>query len=226
VDVQLFINDAPYPHRATFNVYNLVTLVLHRDFEFPQLLRVFTLSQATFEPNELLGEAEVLKDIAKVTVRPYIDVGRPLEQIDLDGLVHFPQLLRPEGQIVRDWNEFVELADGNVGLVSTPPTLVASKGKLHLVDAVAIDVAEAPAWNKLPHVSAETFRWDMGQLLADGMPQMDVPDEFRRKPGAGWLEVKFAQVPVYLAWATEIDELIDACREAIAKRATIRTRME
>ena len=226
MDVQLFINDAPYPHRATFNVYNLVTLVLHRDFDFPLLLRMFTLSQASYDPHELLGEAEVLKDIARVTTRPYIDVGRPLEQIDLDGLVHFPQLLRPEGQIVRDWNQFVELSDGNVGLVSTPPTLVAAKGELHLIDAVAIDVAEAPQWTKMPHVSAEVFRWEGGQLLGDDMPVMDVPDEFRRKPGAGWLEVKFAKVPVYLAWAGEIDDLIEACREAIARRATIRTRME
>jgi hypothetical protein len=187
---------------------------------------MFTLSAATFEPNELLGEAEVLKDVAKVTMRPYIDVGRPLEQIDLDGLVHFPQLLRPEGQIVRDWNEFVELADGNVGLISTPPTLVAGKGELHLLDALAMEVAESPAWQKIPHVTADSFRWEAGQLLADGMPLMDVTDEFRRKPGAGWTEVKFAKVPVYLAWATEIEELIAACREAIARRASIRTRME
>jgi len=226
VDVQLFIDDAPYPHRATFNVYSLVTVVLHRDFDFPLLLRMFTLSQATFDAHELLGEVETLKDVARVTTRPYIDVGRPLEQIDLDGLVHFPQLLRPEGQIVRDWNEFVELADGNVGLVSTPPTLVAGKGKLYLVDAVATEVAEAPAWQKLPNVCADEFRWEMGQVLADGMPLMDVPDEFRRKPGAGWTQVRFAPVPVYLAWATETDDLIEACREAIARGAAVRTRME
>jgi hypothetical protein len=226
VDVQLFINDAPYPHRATFNIYNLVTLVLHRDFDFPLLLRMFTLSEVEFDAHELLGEAETLKDVARMTRRPYIDVGRPLEQIDLDGLVHFPQLLRPEGQIVRDWNEFVELADGNIGIVSTPPTLIAGGGKLHLVDALATEVALAPAWQKMPHVSAQVFRWEAGQLLGDDMPLMDVPDEFRRKPATGWAEARFAEVPVYAAWATEIDELIEACREAITRRATIRTRME
>ena len=134
---------------------------------------MFTRAAATFDPADLLREAEMLKDMAKGHHRPYIDVGRPLEQNDLEGLVNFPQLLQPEGQIVKDWGHFVNFDDGNVGFVATPPTLVAGRGRLHLVDAIATDVAEAMQWTGYEHITAETFEWTGGQLLADGVPCME-----------------------------------------------------
>jgi hypothetical protein len=225
VGFDLFVGDGTQPYRVTYNLYQLVSHVLHREFDFPQLVRMFTRAAAAFDPAELLGEAEVLKDMARGHVRPYVDVGRPLEGVELDGLVHFPRLLKPEGQIVTDWSEFVTLADGKMGLISTPPTLVAGRGKLHLVDAVAVAVADAPAWDKLERITADVFRWEAGQLLADGVPVMDVPKEFRR-PGGDWTEVRFARITVYEGWRDEIEDLIDACREGIRVRKPIRTRSD
>jgi hypothetical protein len=167
----------------------------------------------------------MLKDMAKGHHRPYIDVGRPLEQTDLEGLVHFPQLLNPEGQIVKDWGHFVNFDDDNIGFVATPPTLVAGRGRVHLVDAVATDVAEAMQWTAFPHITAERFEWTGGQLLADGVPCMEVPDEYLR-PSGTWRTVAYAKIAVYLAWADELDELTRACRDAIARRTIIRTTLE
>ncbi|MGB7161406.1 MAG: hypothetical protein WBD40_25330 [Tepidisphaeraceae bacterium] len=221
----LFIADSPEPYNVTYSLYHLVSFVLHREFDFPRHLQMFTRAAAQFDPSELLREAEMLKDMAKGNTRPYVDVDRPLEQIDLEGLVHFPQLLNPEGQIVKDWGHFVNFEDENVGFVATPPTLVAGRGRLHLVDAVAVDVAEANDWTGFQHITAETFEWTTGQLLADGVPCMDVPDEYLRPTGT-WRRVTFARVPVYLAWADELDELTKACRDAITKRVMIRTTMD
>ncbi len=222
---KLYVGDLPDAYGVTYGLYHLVSIVLHRDFDFPHHLQMFTRDAARFDPAELLREAEMLKDMAKGHARPYVDVGRPLEQIDLEGLVHFPQLLAPEGQIVKDWGHFVNFDDENVGFVATPPTLVAGRGQLHLVDAVATDVAEANVWTGFQHLTAERFEWTGGQLLADGVPCMNVPDEYLRPTGR-WRRVTFAKVSVYLAWADELDELSRACRDAIARRGAIRTTMD
>jgi hypothetical protein len=222
---QLHVGDSPEPYGVTYSLYHLVSLVLHHEFDFPRHLQMFTRSAAEFDPTDLLREAEMLKDMAKGHHRPYIDVGRPLEQNDLEGLINFPQLLKPEGQIVKDWGHFVNFDDGNVGFVATPPTLVAGRGRLHLVDAIATDVAEAMQWTGFEHITAETFEWRGGQLLADGVPCMSVPDEYLR-PNGTWLTIGFAKIPVYLAWAGELDELTRACRDGIARRAAIRTTLD
>jgi len=222
---ELHVGDAPETYGVTYGLYHLVSVVLHREFDFPEHLRMFTRAAAQFDPMNLLREAEMLKDMAKAHTRPYIDVGRPLEQIDLDGLVHFPQLLTGEAQIVKDWGHFVNFEDDNVGFVATPPTLVSGRGRLHLVDAIATDVADAMQWTSFPHITAEAFEWTGGQLLADGVPCMDVADEYLR-PNGTWRTVMFARVPVYLAWADELDELTRACREAIARKTDVRTKLE
>ena len=222
---ELHVGDSPETYGVTYSLYHLVSVVLHREVDFSRHLQMFTRAAATFDPIDLLREAEMLKDMARGHQRPYVDVGRPLEQIDLEGLVHFPQLINPEAQIVKDWGHFVNFDDGNVGYVATPPTLVAGRGLVHLVDAVATDVADAMQWTGYPHISAEVFEWTGGQLLADGVPCMEVPDEYRR-PSGTWRSVAFARVPVYLAWADELDELTRACREAITRKAHIRTTLD
>ena len=221
----LQLADSPTPYGVTYGLYHLVSHVLHREFDFPRHLQMFTRASAEFDPADLLREAEMLKDMARAHTRPYVDVGRPLEAIDLEGMIHFPQLLKPEGQIVKDWGHFVNFDDDNVGFVATPPTLVAGRGRLHLVDAIATDVAEAMQWTGFEHITAETFEWRGGQLLADGVPCMSVPDEYLR-PNGTWHALSFAKIPVYLAWAGELDELTRACREAIARRQMIRTTLD
>ena len=222
---ELHVGDSLDTYRVTYSLYHLVSVVLHREFDFSRHLQMFTRAAATFDPAELLREAEMLKDMAKGHLRPYVDVGRPLEANDLEGFTNFPQLLNPEGQIVKDWGHFVNFEGGNVGFVATPPTLVAGRGRLHLVDAVATDVAEASNWTAFQHLTAETFEWTGGQLLADGVPCMEVPDEYLRPTGT-WRTVTFTKVPVYLAWADELDELTRACRDAIARRTSIRTTLD
>ncbi|HEV2294955.1 MAG TPA: hypothetical protein VGR35_13965 [Tepidisphaeraceae bacterium] len=222
---ELHVGDSPEPYRVTYNLYHLVSLVLHREFDFPHHLRMFTRAAAEFDPLEVLREAEILKDMAKGHHRPYIDVGRPLERIDLEGLLHFPQLLSPEGQIVKDWGHFVNFDDDNIGFVATAPTLVAGRGRLHLVDAIATDVADALQWTGFEHITAQTFEWTGGQLLADGVPCVQVPDEYLR-PNGTWQTVTFAKIPVYLAWADELDELTRACQDALARKVMIRTKLD
>ncbi len=222
---ELHVHDSPEPYGVTYGLYHLVSLVLHREFDFPGHLQMFTRAQATFDPLDLLREAEMLKDMAKGHHRPYVDVGRPLEANDLEGLLNFPQLLHPEGQIVKDWGHFVNFDDDSVGFVATPPTLVAGRGLLHLVDAIATDVADAMEWTGFEHLAARTFEWTGGQLLADGVPCMELPDEYRR-PSGTWRTISFAKVPVYLAWADELDELTRACRDAIARKTMIRTTLD
>ena len=222
---ELHVGDAREAYRVTYNLYHLVSVVLHREFDFPGHLQMFTRSAAEFDPLDLLREAEILKDMAKAHQRPYVDVGRPLEQIDLEGLVHFPQLLKPEGQIVKDWGHFVNFDDESIGFVATPPTLVAGRGVLHLVDAVATDVADAGEWTAFERITAQTFEWTNGQLLADGVPCMEVPDEYLRPTGT-WHAISFARIPVYLAWADELEELTRACRDAMARKTNIRTTLE
>ncbi len=222
---ELHVGDSPKPYGVTYSLYHLVSVVLQREFNFPSHLQMFTRAAATFDPIDLLRETEMMKDMAKAHHRPYVDVGRPLEAIDLEGLVHFPQQLKPEGQIVKDWGHFVNLDDGNVGFVATPPTLVAGRGLLHLVDAVATDVAEAMQWTGFEHLTAKRFEWTGGQLLADGVPCMDVPDEYLRPTGT-WRSITFARIPVYLAWADELEELTRACRDAMARGVMIRTLLE
>ncbi len=222
---ELHVGDSPQPYGVTYSLYHLVSLVLHHEFDFPSHLQMFTRAAAEFDPLDLLREAEMLKDMAKGHHRPYVDVGRPLEQNDLDGLINFPQLLSPEGQIVKDWGHFVNFDDDSVGFVATPPTLVAGRGVLHLVDAIATDVAEAMQWTGFEHLTAQTFEWTNGQLLADGVPCMELPDEYRR-PSGTWRTISFAKVPVYLAWADELDELTRACHDAIARGVMIRTTLE
>jgi hypothetical protein len=222
---ELHVGDSPDPYGVTYSLCHLVSVVLHREFDFTRHLQMFTRAAAQFDPRDLLREAEMLKDMARAHHRPYVDVGRPLEQIDLEGLVHFPQLINPEAQIVKDWGHFVNFDDDNVGFVATPPTLIAGRGVLHLVDAIATDVAEANEWTVYPHLTAETFEWTGGQLLADGVPCMDVPDEYLRPLGT-WHSVTFTTIPVYLAWADELEELTKACHDAIARRAVIRTTLD
>ena len=222
---ELHVGDSPPPYGVTYSLYHLVSVVLHREFDFPGHLQMFTRPRAQLDPMDLLREAEMLKDMAKAHHRPYVDVGRPLEPGDLEGLVNFPQLLHPEAQVVKDWGHFVNFDDDSVAFVATPPTLVAGRGRLHLVDAVATDVAEAMEWTGFEHLTAERFEWTGGQLLADGVPCMDVPDEYLRPVGT-WRSVAFARVPVYLAWADELDELTRACREAIARKTHIRTTLD
>jgi hypothetical protein len=222
---ELHVGDSPAPYGVTYSLYHLVSVVLHREFDFARHLQMFTRAAATFDPVDLLREAEILKDMAKGHHRPYIEVGRPLEGSDLEGLIHFPQLMKPEGQIVKDWGHFVNFDEENVGFVATPPTLVAGRALLHLVDAVATDVADAMQWTGYPHISAAQFEWTGGQLLADGVPCMDVPDEYLR-PNGTWRTVTFTKIPVYLAWADELDELTRACRDAIARKAIIRTTLD
>ncbi len=222
---ELHVHNSHEPYGVTYSLYHLVSLVLHHEFDFPSHLQMFTRARTTLDPLDLLREAEMLKDMAKGHHRPYVDVGRPLEQNDLEGLINFPQLLQPEGQIVKDWGHFVNFDDDSVGFVATPPTLVAGRGLLHLVDAIATDVAEAMDWTGFEHLTAQRFEWTGGQLLADGMPCMNVPDEYRRANGT-WRSVSFAKIPVYLAWADELDELTRACREAIARQTVIRTTLD
>jgi len=222
---ELHVGDSPETYGVTYSLYQLVSAVLHREFDFARHLHMFTRAAAEFDPVDLLREAEMLKDMAKAHSRPYIDVGRPLEAIDLEGMIHFPQLLRPEGQIVKDWGHFVNFDEENIGFVATPPTLVSGRGRLFLIDRIAIDVADAPEWTSFPHIEAQTFEWTGGQLLADGVPCMDVPDEYLR-PNGTWTCVSFAKVPVYYAWADELEELTRACRNAIARKTVIRTKLD
>jgi hypothetical protein len=222
---ELHVGDSPDAYRVTYGLYHLVSVVLHREFDFARHLQMFTRAAAQFDPADLLREAEMLKDMARGHTRPYVDVGRPLEANDLEGLTNFPQLLKPEAQIVKDWGHFVNFDDDNVGFVATPPTLVAGRGRLHLVDAIATDVADANQWTVYEHITAETFEWTGGQLLADGVPCMAVPDEYLR-PAGTWRRVTFARIPVFLGWADELEELTRACRDAIARRTIIRTTLE
>ncbi len=222
---ELHVGDSPETYGVTYSLYHLVSVVLHHEFDFPRHLQMFTRAAAEFDPAELLRECEMLKDMSKGHHRPYIDVGRPLEQNDLEGLITFPQLLKPEGQIVKDWGHFVNFDDDSVAFVATPPTLVAGRGRLHLVDAIATEVADAMQWTGYEHLTAETFEWTGGQLLADGVPCMSVPDEYLR-PNGTWRTISFAKISVYLPWADELDELTRACRDALARRTMIRTTLE
>ena len=215
----LTVGTSPHasPYRVTYNVYNLVSVVLNREFDFAQLIRMFTLAEARFDPADLLGEAEMLADMARAVSRPYVEFGRPLELLDLEGMLNFPHLLPHGGQVVTDWTEIVQLGDdpAETGIVSMPPTLIAGRERLFLVDAVAVQAAGLEDWKQLPHVPAKEFRWEAGQLLADGVPILDVPNEYLRPPSRRWTHAAYTTVPVYEAWRDEIESLIDACREGI-----------
>lgn len=201
------------PSRVTHSLYDLVSVVLHREFDFPLLTRLFSFGNGTADAAELMREAEILKDAATAHTRPFVDVGRPLDLFELEGMLRFPVLLKHEGQIVTDWTEIVSKAEGSV-VMSQPPTLLASREKLHLVDAVATEVAATQDWSALRHISAQEFRWEASTLFADTLPQVDVPMHYTRP----WLKhtvLRCTRVRLYDAWQDEIESLIDVCREGI-----------
>jgi hypothetical protein len=222
VAFRLNVDGSAEAYHVTYDVYGLLCFVLRREFDFPQLIRMFTRARAEFEARQLLDEAEVLKDMARVRTRPYIDPGRELEGFELEGMIAFPRLLTPEAQIVQDWGQLVQEPDGPLMYLPSPPTLLAGLGRLYLVDAIAHDVAEVENWTDLPHLSAEELCWEGGRLLADGEPTLQLPAEYQR-PGGNWTVLRCCDVPVYQAWGEQIEQLIRACRDALALGRTMVT---
>ena len=75
---ELHVGDSPETYGVTYSLYQLVSAVLHREFDFARHLHMFTRAAAEFDPVDLLREAEMLKDMAKA-----LDKGMVVEEVRL-----------------------------------------------------------------------------------------------------------------------------------------------